>query len=66
MDTKQKRKLRQLIQTSVIDSINNSLNTFSEECGINITDTEWFIALLYANEEISHTLSRFDDVTTLV
>lgn len=52
MNSTDKRKLRQSIQTKVI-------NTILDECN---NDEEFFIALLYAQQEITNALVRFDDL----
>ena len=52
MNSTDRRKLRQNIQTKVI-------NTILDECN---SDEEFFNALLYAQQEITNALVRFDDL----
>lgn len=52
MNPKDKRKLKQKIQSAVINTILDNTKG----------DKEFFLALLYAQQEITSTLARFDDI----
>lgn len=62
LEPRQKRRLKQMVQYSLVKAISQAQDEFCEEQDVPNNDEVWFLNLLYANEEITTALSRFDDI----